>query len=124
MWSNAASTNQQFRRVVTRYEKAARNFLAIITVSAIVLWSDDCQQDLARQYSSGSRLAQMPMSPRSRLPRAPPSQPRWRRLSGLCFWASGMEATRAPACHSRLIVRNAVVRQRMPVAVKRLPPAD
>ena len=29
---------KQFRRVATRYEKTARNFLAIITVAAIVLW--------------------------------------------------------------------------------------
>jgi transposase len=29
---------KHFRRVATRYEKTARNFLAIITVAAIVLW--------------------------------------------------------------------------------------
>ena len=29
---------KQFRRIATRYEKTARNFLAIITVAAIVLW--------------------------------------------------------------------------------------
>jgi transposase len=29
---------KHFRRVATRYEKTARNFLAIITVAAITLW--------------------------------------------------------------------------------------
>lgn len=29
---------KHFRRIATRYEKTARNFLAIITVAAIVLW--------------------------------------------------------------------------------------
>lgn len=29
---------KQFRRVATRYEKMARNFLAMVTVAAIVLW--------------------------------------------------------------------------------------
>ena len=29
---------KHFRRIATRYEKTARNFIAIITVSAIVLW--------------------------------------------------------------------------------------
>jgi transposase len=29
---------KQFRRVATRYEKTARNYLAIVTVAAIVLW--------------------------------------------------------------------------------------
>lgn len=29
---------KQFRRIATRYEKTARNFLAVITVAAIVLW--------------------------------------------------------------------------------------
>ena len=29
---------KQFRRVATRYEKTARNFLAVVTIAAIVLW--------------------------------------------------------------------------------------
>jgi transposase len=29
---------KQFRRVATRFEKAARNYLAIITIAATVLW--------------------------------------------------------------------------------------
>lgn len=29
---------KQFRRVATRYEKTARNFLAVVTGTAIVLW--------------------------------------------------------------------------------------
>ena len=29
---------KQFRRVATRYEKTARNYLAVVTVAAIVLW--------------------------------------------------------------------------------------
>lgn len=29
---------KQFRRIATRYEKTARNFLAVITVATIVLW--------------------------------------------------------------------------------------
>ena len=29
---------KHFRRIATRYEKTARNFLAMITVAAIVLW--------------------------------------------------------------------------------------
>ena len=29
---------KHFRRVATRYEKTARNFLAIVTVAAIALW--------------------------------------------------------------------------------------
>ena len=29
---------KHFRRVATRYEKTARNFLAIITIAAIALW--------------------------------------------------------------------------------------
>lgn len=29
---------KQFRRVATRYEKTARNYLAVITLAAIVLW--------------------------------------------------------------------------------------
>jgi transposase len=29
---------KQFRRVATRYEKTARNFLAIITIAATILW--------------------------------------------------------------------------------------
>ena len=29
---------KQFRRVATRFEKTARNYLAIVTIAAIVLW--------------------------------------------------------------------------------------
>jgi len=29
---------KQFRRVATRFEKTARNYLAVVTVAAIVLW--------------------------------------------------------------------------------------
>ena len=29
---------KQFRRVATRYEKTARNYLAVVTAAAIVLW--------------------------------------------------------------------------------------
>jgi transposase len=29
---------KQFRRVATRYEKTARNYLAVITIAAIALW--------------------------------------------------------------------------------------
>ena len=29
---------KQFRRVATRYEKTARNYLAIVTLAAIILW--------------------------------------------------------------------------------------
>jgi len=29
---------KQFRRVATRYEKTAQNYLAIVTIAAIVLW--------------------------------------------------------------------------------------
>ena len=29
---------KQFRRVATRYEKTARNYLAIVTIAAIVIW--------------------------------------------------------------------------------------
>ena len=29
---------KQFRRVATRYEKAARNYLAVVTLAAIILW--------------------------------------------------------------------------------------
>ncbi len=29
---------KQFRRVATRFEKTARNYLAVITLAAIVLW--------------------------------------------------------------------------------------
>lgn len=29
---------KQFRRVATRYEKTAKNYLAVVTVAAIVLW--------------------------------------------------------------------------------------
>ena len=29
---------KHFRRVATRFEKTARNFLAIITIAAIILW--------------------------------------------------------------------------------------
>ncbi|RWY78428.1 IS5/IS1182 family transposase, partial [Rhizobium leguminosarum] len=29
---------KQFRRVATRFEKTAENYLAIITIAAIVLW--------------------------------------------------------------------------------------
>ena len=29
---------KQFRRVATRFEKAARNYLAVVTLAAIVLW--------------------------------------------------------------------------------------
>ena len=29
---------KQFRRIATRYEKTARNFLAMVTAAAIVLW--------------------------------------------------------------------------------------
>ena len=29
---------KQFRRVATRYEKMARNYAAIVTLAAIVLW--------------------------------------------------------------------------------------
>ena len=29
---------KQFRRVVTRYEKTAHNFLAVITIAATILW--------------------------------------------------------------------------------------
>ena len=29
---------KQFRRVATRYEKTARNFLAVVTIAATILW--------------------------------------------------------------------------------------
>ena len=29
---------KQFRRVATRYEKTVTNFLAVVTIAAIVLW--------------------------------------------------------------------------------------
>ena len=29
---------KQFRRVATRYEKTARNYLAVVTITATVLW--------------------------------------------------------------------------------------
>ncbi|MFT7578133.1 MAG: transposase, partial [Alphaproteobacteria bacterium] len=29
---------KQFRRVATRYEKTARNYMSMITIAAIVLW--------------------------------------------------------------------------------------
>lgn len=29
---------KQFRRVATRYEKTARNYLSVVTLAAIVLW--------------------------------------------------------------------------------------
>lgn len=29
---------KQFRRVATRYEKTAQNFLAVVTLAAIILW--------------------------------------------------------------------------------------
>lgn len=29
---------KQFRRVATRYEKTARNYLAVVTIAAIALW--------------------------------------------------------------------------------------
>ena len=29
---------KQFRRVATRFEKTARNYLAVVTLAAIVLW--------------------------------------------------------------------------------------
>jgi transposase len=29
---------KQFRRVATRFEKTARNYLAVVTIAAIVLW--------------------------------------------------------------------------------------
>jgi transposase len=29
---------KQFRRVATRYEKTARNYLAVVTLAAIILW--------------------------------------------------------------------------------------
>jgi transposase len=29
---------KQFRRVATRYEKAARNYLAVVIITATVLW--------------------------------------------------------------------------------------
>jgi len=29
---------KQFRRVATRYEKRARNYLAMLTLAAILLW--------------------------------------------------------------------------------------
>ncbi len=29
---------KQFRRVATRYEKTARNFLAVVTIAAAILW--------------------------------------------------------------------------------------
>ena len=35
---NAASQLKQFRRVATRFEKTARNYRAVITLAAIVLW--------------------------------------------------------------------------------------
>ena len=30
--------NKQFRRVATRFEKTARNYLAVVTIAATVLW--------------------------------------------------------------------------------------
>ena len=32
------SKRKQFRRVATRFEKTARNHLAVITIAAIILW--------------------------------------------------------------------------------------
>ncbi|NLS19794.1 transposase, partial [Rhizobium sp. P40RR-XXII] len=32
------SRRKQFRRVATRFEKTAENYLAVVTIAAIVLW--------------------------------------------------------------------------------------
>ena len=32
------STLKQFRRVATRFEKSARNYLAVVTLAATILW--------------------------------------------------------------------------------------
>ena len=37
---------KQFRRVATRYAKAARNYLAVVTIAATVLWLRQCPRDL------------------------------------------------------------------------------
>jgi transposase len=29
---------KQFRRVATRYEKTARNYLAVVTIAATIIW--------------------------------------------------------------------------------------
>jgi transposase len=29
---------KQFRRIATRYEKTARNYIAVVTIAAIVIW--------------------------------------------------------------------------------------
>lgn len=46
---------KQFRRVATRYEKTARNFLALVTGAAIVLW--------LRQVSTEPRAKSHPATP-------------------------------------------------------------
>ncbi len=33
---------KQFRRVATRHEKTVRNYLAVVTIAAIVLWLRGC----------------------------------------------------------------------------------
>ena len=39
---------KQFRRVATRFEKTARNYLAVVTLAAIIFGCDKCPQNLAR----------------------------------------------------------------------------
>ncbi len=50
---------KQFRRVATRFEKTARNYLAVITLAAIILWP---------RYVSTAPSAALPEA-------APPSPP-------------------------------------------------
>jgi transposase len=38
-WSVVISRLKQFRRVATRFEKTARNYRAVVTLAAIILWT-------------------------------------------------------------------------------------
>jgi transposase len=38
IWWSVVSQNSQFRRVATRFEKTARNYRAVVTLAAIILW--------------------------------------------------------------------------------------
>jgi transposase len=48
---------KQFRRVATRFEKTARNYLAVVTLAAIVLWLRLCPHHLGWQTGGVSSSA-------------------------------------------------------------------
>jgi transposase len=52
---------KQFRRVATRFEKTARNYQAVVTLAAIILWMRKCPHHLEPENSGHLRSGAAPV---------------------------------------------------------------